>query len=62
MINKKQAVEILNAGLATGSDYAEIFIEDKESETITVENGKVEQNIYSYLTGLNNQNDSGDFY
>lgn len=51
MINKKQAVEILNAGLATGSDYAEIFIEDKESETITVENGKVEQNIVTHTYG-----------
>ena len=51
MINKKQAIEILNAGLATGSDYAEIFIEDKESESLTIENGKVEQDIITHTYG-----------
>ena len=34
MINKKQALEILNAALSTGGDYAEIFIEDTESESM----------------------------
>lgn len=42
MINKNQYIEILNNGLSTGADYAEIFIEDKTSEAISVENGKVE--------------------
>ncbi len=51
MINKKQAIEILNAGLATGSDYAEIFIEEKESETVSIENGKVEQDLVSHTYG-----------
>ena len=51
MINKSQAVEILNAALATGGDYAEIFIEDKESENITIENGKVDQDIVSHTFG-----------
>lgn len=40
MISKKQAIEILNAGLSTGADFAEIFIEDKNSSSIIVENGK----------------------
>lgn len=42
MINKKQYIEILNTGLSTGADYVEIFIEDKTSEGISIENGKVE--------------------
>lgn len=42
MISKSKAIEILNAGLQTGADYAEIFIEDKLSHSITIENGKVE--------------------
>jgi len=42
MINKNQFIEILNTGLSTGADYAEIFIEDKTSESIFIENGKVE--------------------
>lgn len=42
MISKKQFIEIINSGLSTGADYAEIFIEDKTSENISIENGKVE--------------------
>lgn len=42
MINKKQAIEILNAGLASGADYAEIYIETKKSSGVSLENGKVE--------------------
>lgn len=41
MINKKQAMQILNAGLSTGADFAEIFIEDKVSYSYSIENGKV---------------------
>lgn len=51
MINKKQALEILNAALSTGGDYAEIFIEDTESESIIVENSKVDQNIVTHAYG-----------
>lgn len=42
MISKKQSIEILNTGLKTGADYVEIYIEDKESTSIAIENGKVE--------------------
>lgn len=41
MINKKQAMQILNTGLSTGADFAEIFIEDKVSYSYSIENGKV---------------------
>ncbi len=54
MISKKQAIEILNAGLSTGADYAEIFIEDKETENIVIENGKVDQStiVHTYGAGI----------
>ena len=42
MLNKAQGLRILQKGLATGADYAEIFIEDKISQNISIENGKVE--------------------
>ena len=42
MINKKQAIEVLNAGLATGADYAEIYVEDVFSTGVALDNGKVE--------------------
>ena len=42
MISKKLAIEVLNTGLSTGADFAEIFIENRTSGAITVDNGKVE--------------------
>ena len=42
MISKKLALEVLNASLATGGDYAEIYLEQNDSESIVLENGKVE--------------------
>ena len=51
MISKKQAIEILNAGLATGGDFCEIYIEDKLSKTINVENGKVDTSSIAQTYG-----------
>lgn len=42
MISKSLATLILNAALATGGDYAEVYLEENNSNTIAVENGKVE--------------------
>ena len=42
MISKKQSIEILNAGLSSGGDFCEIYIEEKVGKSIIVENGKVE--------------------
>ena len=54
MINKNQAIRILNSGLKTGADYAEIYIEEKDSFTVVVENGKVENSgiRHSYGAGV----------
>ena len=51
MISKKQSIEVLNAGLSTGADYCEIFIEDKVSKAIVVENGKVESSTIGQTYG-----------
>jgi len=42
MISKKLAIEILNRGLETGADFAEIYFEDTLNESIALENGVVE--------------------
>lgn len=42
MIGKALALKVLNEALATGGDYAEIFLEDTLSNSVSVENGKVE--------------------
>ena len=54
MINKNQAIRILNSGLQTGADYAEIYIEEKDSFSVVVENGKVESSAIrrSYGAGI----------
>jgi TldD protein len=54
MINKNQALRILNSGLTTGADYAEIYIEEKDTFSVTVENGKVENSgiRHSYGAGI----------
>lgn len=51
MINKKQSIEVLNAGLSTGADYCEIYIEDKVTKSILVENGKVESSTIGQTFG-----------
>lgn len=51
MLSKSQAIEVLNAALATGGDYAEIFIEDKVSYNYSIENGKVETASVSQTYG-----------
>lgn len=42
MLSKSQGLRILQKGLTTGADYAEIYIENVDTFAISVENGKVE--------------------
>ena len=42
MISKSLALEILNACLSTGGDYAEIYVEKNNSVSVFLENGSVE--------------------
>ena len=54
MISKSQAIRILNSGLKTGADYAEIYIEEKDTFAVVVENGKVDNTAikHSYGAGI----------
>lgn len=52
MISKKLAIEVLNEMLATGGDYAEIFYENSNSSTVTVENNKVSSSSTSVSCGV----------
>lgn len=42
-MQKKELKEILNTALSAGADFAEIFIEQKESTAISCEDGKIEK-------------------
>ena len=42
MISKQAAVKVLNEALATGADFAEIYIEEDKQSTLVMDNGKVE--------------------
>lgn len=42
IISKSLAIEVLNAGLATGADFAEIFIEEKYNNGVSIDNDKIE--------------------
>lgn len=51
MISKKLAMEVLNAGLETGADFAEIFLEDTNTENISLDNGNCETATDSIIYG-----------
>ncbi len=52
MVSKKLAIEVLNASLATGADYSEIFYEDSHAHSVMIENGKVETSSSTSLCGV----------
>ena len=52
MVGKKLAIDVLNAALATGADYAEIFYEDSHSYSLSIENGKVETSNSTVANGV----------
>lgn len=41
MISKSLALKVLNEGLSTGADFVEIYIEETNTNTIEMDNGKV---------------------
>ena len=42
MISNSLAIEVLNAALATGGDYAEIYLEQADTESVVLDSGKIE--------------------
>lgn len=51
MISKSIGLRVLNKGLETGADYAEIFIEETDSFSVVVENGKADNSAISHTYG-----------
>lgn len=54
MINKKLAKKILDLGLSTGADFSELYIEESTGNSITFDNGMVENigNVLSSGVGI----------
>lgn len=52
MINKKLAIDVLNEGLRSGADYAEIFYEDSNAYSVEIENNKVESSNSTSTQGV----------
>ena len=50
-MQKSQILNILNAALATGGDYSELYFEDTMSKNIILENGKVSKAAVSNVYG-----------
>ena len=51
MITNSQAAPALQAALATGGDFAEIFYQDKTSQTISLQDGRVEDVLTRRIHG-----------
>lgn len=51
MIAKSLAMDVLNAGLATGADFAEIYLEQNNASFLMLENGKMESALSSTTYG-----------
>ncbi len=51
MISKSLALQVLNAALSTGGDYAEIYCEQTDNVSITLENGKVDSTSFTQKYG-----------
>lgn len=51
MISKKIALDVLNACLSTGADFAEIFLEESETENIILDNGNCETATSNIIYG-----------
>ena len=45
MISKTLAIDVLNAALSTGADFVEIFLEQTDSSSLLLENGKLESSL-----------------
>lgn len=51
MIEKRIAENVLEAALATGGDFSELFAEDTEHNNLVMTNGKVEEASYRRING-----------
>lgn len=51
MLSNAQALEALRAALSTGGDFAEIFYQDKTSQTLTLRDGRLEDALTQRIHG-----------
>lgn len=51
MFDKTMAAEVLDAALRTGGDYSELYMEDTEENRVEMVDGKVENSVYSRVSG-----------
>lgn len=52
LMEKKLIEDILDAGLSSSADYAEVFVEDKTQETINLSGGSVEKATTNKVSGV----------
>ena len=52
MLSKSLAIKVLNEALATGGDYAEIYVEKTVNSSVVLENGVVESSAKPQLFGV----------
>lgn len=52
MISKSLALKVLNECLATGGDYAEVYVEETTNQSVELENGKVNSSSESKSYGV----------
>lgn len=52
MLSKKLVADIINRGISTGADFAEVYYEDTNNSSIIVENGKVDAISNSNIYGV----------
>ncbi|WP_163100155.1 TldD/PmbA family protein [Peribacillus alkalitolerans] len=45
MLSKSVIEDVLSAALATGGDFAEVFVEDRYTNTLTLQSGKIENSL-----------------
>ena len=45
MLNKSVIEDVLTAALSTGGDFSEVFVEDKFTNTMSLQTGKLEKSI-----------------
>ena len=52
MLNKAIVEDILTAALSTGGDFAEVFAEDRYSNSMTLQEGKIDRSITGRDAGV----------
>ena len=52
MISKKLAIKVINTALSTGADFAEIYYEETENNSVNYDHGKLENVSTSLSCGV----------